>query len=320
MRQYRSYHYPSFSFSRVIIKIFFFLVVLMITCFTLLPSFTVHAVRVQDSITVQITGSGQPPGFSPAFLTLHVNTTVIFINHGLPAKSYTLHADDGSFSSPPISPGGRWTITFHTPGSHTYRDTSATQSMVGELLVVNTGVSLLATPDPRVEATVTALIKNGQNPPDTIIIPTPRHTAPPPSNSLIPLIILIVGLSVSLTLLSVLGVNFYRRYRQQVATTPDDATTAVQSAITPEPDDSEDLVAELDDEDSDSHLRIQHIRSIMDTLRKNIQARSHSLLHKNEEDEDEDLDDITFGDEEDEDSKSWLRRRLRMKDKQDDEQ
>jgi hypothetical protein len=226
---------------------------------------------------VQINGQAQPPGFTPALLTVHINETVMFINHASPAQSYTLRADDGSFSSPAIPAGGSWAITFHTPGSHTYRDTSAATTMIGELLVVAKGVSLLATPNPFVEATVTSLIKNGQTPPDTIIIATPAR-AIPPANSLIPLIILVVGISISVTLLSVLGITYYKRYRQRVAA---HATSDDEDALP----DSKD-----DDDDTDSHARIQQIRSVMDNVKQKIQAHSHLLRRKTRDDDDDDED------------------------------
>jgi len=173
------------------------------------------------AIPVLINGATQLPGFSPALLTLHVDETVVFINHALPARSYTLKADDGSFSSPPIPTGRQWTISFHTPGSHAYHDTASAQTITGELLVVEKNVHLLPTPDPFVEATVTALIRNGQNPPDTIIIATHKHSTTQ-SNSLLLPTILIVGVSISLLLLGVPGFFLYKRHRKRVAIAGED--------------------------------------------------------------------------------------------------
>jgi plastocyanin len=244
----------------------------------------------QGIITVQINGLAQAPGFTPALLTLHVNETVLFINHALPAQSYTLHADDGSFSSPAIPSGGSWAITFRTPGSHTYRDSANAQTMVGELLVVEKSVSLLATPNPFVEATVTTLIKNGQNPPDTIIIATPKRPIPP-ANSLIPLIILVVGITISVTLLSIFGINFYKRYRQRLAVNA--AKEDDEDVIPDIKDDDDDVIPDIedDDDDTDSHTRIQQIHAIMDNLKQKIQVRSHLLRRKRDDEDDEDDDD-----------------------------
>jgi hypothetical protein len=70
----------------------------------------------------------------------------VFVNSAYPASSYTLSADDGSFSSPPIGPGGQWKVTFISKGAHIYRDVTSPQRMVGELLVVDSSVGLLPTP------------------------------------------------------------------------------------------------------------------------------------------------------------------------------
>lgn len=265
-----------FHYSTIIASVF-------LTCSTLFyaysfsfPDALAAAFSEEEIVTVQINGQAQPPGFSPAFLTLNVNETVMFINHAFPARSYTLTADDGSFSSPPIPPGGQWTITFHSPGSHTYRGTSATQTMVGELLVVDKSVHLLATPDPFVEATVVALIKNGQNPPDTIIIATRKHLATSSSGSLIPLIILIIGISVSITLLSILGIVYYRRYRQRTIVTDEDL-------LKPEDD--------IDNEDDATSKHIQQVRTIIANLKKKVQTYYPFKARASSDDEDDDDDD-----------------------------
>ena len=226
----------------------------------------------EEIITVQINGPVQPPGFSPAFLTLHINDTVLFINHALPARSYTLSADDGSFSSPAIPSGGSWTITFHTLGSHTYRDASAASTMVGELMVVAKNVHLLATPDPLVEATVTTFIKNGQNPPDTIIITTQKHATNSSSGSLIPMLILVVGISISATLLSILGITLYRRRQQHIHSVEEDLDDEITLA----------------DDDAISSEHIQQIRTIIDNARKKLQTYPPFKPGKSEDDDDKD--------------------------------
>ena len=246
------------------------------------PATLAAAPPKKEMVIVQINGQAQPPGFSPALLTLHINATVMFVNHAFPAKSYTLSADDGSFSSPPISPGGQWTITFHTPGSHTYRDTSATQTMVGELLVVDKSIHLLATPDPFVEATVVALIKNGQNPPDTIIIATHKHPTTSSSGSLIPLIILIIGISVSLTLLSILGISYYRRYRQR--------TNATDEDLIKQEDDIDDTDDADDDDDTDTGKHIQQVQTIVANLKKKLQVHQPFKAGASDDDDDDNDD------------------------------
>jgi plastocyanin len=253
-----------------IILVFIFLVC-STRCYAYSFPATLATFSKGEIITIQINGSAQPPGFSPALLTLHVNDTVAFINHALPAKSYTLSADDGSFSSPPIPSGGQWTITFHTLGSHTYRDASSVSTMVGELIVVDKSIHLLPTPDPLVEATVMAYIKNRQNPPDTIIITTHKHATTSSSDSLIPMIILIVGISISTTLLSILGITFYRRHRQRMRNIDEDLDDEITLA-----------------DDDTSNERIQQIRTIIDNARKKLQTFPPFKAGKLEDDDDND--------------------------------
>jgi plastocyanin len=253
-----------------IIMVFVFLVC-SIHCYAAPFPGATAAFSKEEIVTVQINGQAQPPGFSPAFLTLHINDKVVFINHALPARSYTLSADDGSFSSPPIPSGGWWTITFHTLGSHTYRDTSSTSTMVGELLVVDKTIHLLATPDPFVEATVITFIKNGQNPPDTIIITTHKHGTASSSDSLIPMVILIVGISISATLLSILGITFYRRRQQRTLSTDenlDDELTIV-------------------DDDAVGSDHIQQIHTLIDNAKKKWQTYLPFKAGKSEDDDDD---------------------------------
>jgi plastocyanin len=223
----------------------------------------------KESITVQINGPTQPPGFSPAFLTLHVNDTVVFINHALPPASYTLSADDGSFSSPPIPSGEQWAITLHTPGAHTYRDTSATPTMIGELMVVATNIHLLATPDPFVEATAITFIKNRQSPPNTFIIKTQKHAKPSSAGSLIPMLILIVGITISI---SILGIVYYRRQRQRARSIDEDL----------------DYELTISDDDDISSEHMQQIRSIIDNAKKKLQTYPPFKAGKSEDNADND--------------------------------
>ncbi len=176
-----------------------------------------------DTIIVEINGVAQVPGFFPDFLTLHVNDTVTFVNQALPSSNYAISADDGSFASPVIAPGGKWSFTFVSKGAHVYRETTYPQHMVGELLVVDSAVHLLPTPNPFAAATVIAAIKNGQNPPDTLTLPVP--TAAVPVSSPVPLILLIIGISGALIVLGALGFAYYQHYQQRNATPLDEDDT-----------------------------------------------------------------------------------------------
>lgn len=182
-----------------------------------------------DTITVQINGASQAPGFFPDFLTLHVNDTVVFVNQALPSSNYAISADDGSFASPVIAPGGRWSMTFVSKGAHVYHETTYPQLMIGELLVVDSDVRLLPTPNPFAEATVITAIKNGQNPPDTLNLPL--HVATTPTSSPIPMILLIIVISGTLIVLGAAGLAYYQRYQQRNAALVDEDETGPLNAI-----------------------------------------------------------------------------------------
>ena len=188
-------------------------------CAPVLASAPAHG----DTITVEINGVAQVPSFFPDFLTLHVNDTVMFVNRALPGSNYTVSADDGSFASPVIAPGGKWSFTFVSKGAHVYRETTYPQHMVGELLVVDSAVHLLPTPNPFAAATVIAAIKNRQNPPDTLTLPVSTTTVP--VNSPIPLILLIIGISGALIVLGALGFAYYQHYQQRNTTLLDEEDT-----------------------------------------------------------------------------------------------
>lgn len=125
-----------------------------------------------ETIPVAITGSAQPPGFSPAFVTVHLYDTVVFVNQSVPAASYALTSDDGSFASPIIAHGSQWSVTLNTLGPHAYR-IAGSSAAIGELFVVANTVPLLPTPVPAVQGIVSAAVMAGKNPPDTVILPTP---------------------------------------------------------------------------------------------------------------------------------------------------
>jgi hypothetical protein len=95
--------------------------------------------------------------------------------------------------------------------------------MVGELLVVDSTVRLLPTPNPFAEATVIAAIKNGQNPPDTLTMPVPSAVLP--ASSPIPLILLMIGISGALIVLGALGFAYYQHYQQRRAPLLDEDDT-----------------------------------------------------------------------------------------------
>ena len=199
------------------------LVILLFTFFTgLFFLFPQHVAAIGETTVVQINGPAQPPGFSPALLTIHMYDTVIYENHTNTA--YAVTATDGSFSSSDIPPGQQWRVTFGSLGGHEYHTTEAPLGMVGEILVVSDAVSLLPTPMPQVEATVVTLIKAGKHPPDTIILPVTtapvvKHKALPTSilNAFLSPLILSIGGGILFALvLILLGVLLYRRHAKRV--------------------------------------------------------------------------------------------------------
>ena len=56
--------------------------------------------------------------FQPATLEVPVGTTVTWTNQG--SAPHTVTADDGSFDSGTLQPGGTFSMTFDTPGTFTY--------------------------------------------------------------------------------------------------------------------------------------------------------------------------------------------------------
>ncbi len=163
------------------------------------------------SITIEITGLDNPPGFLPALLTVHVNDTVVFLNDASPAATYSVAATDQSFASPPIAPGQQWSTTFTTPGVHDYTDPASSSQMYGELVVVPASVQLLSTPQPG--AVATALAQDS-------LPPQEPSTSPPPQTQRVPLVAILAGLG---GLLLVGGIVFFllvrSRRRQQASMT-----------------------------------------------------------------------------------------------------
>ena len=188
-----------------------------------------------ETTTIQMSGPLQPPGFSPALLTIHVNDYVIFINQSAPAVPYAIAADDGSFSSPVIAPGKQWAVALTNPGAYEYHAISAPRPMVGEIVVVPDSIVLLPTPAPDVQATAVALIEAGKTSPDNLALPTPtpsslarqtRRTSPaagPWTTSL-----LLPAESVVILLCFATGgfflVRFYRRRQKRKEADTDEST------------------------------------------------------------------------------------------------
>jgi len=56
--------------------------------------------------------------FSPSLITVAVGTTVVWVDVG--QQSHDVHARDGSFDSPPLSPGNTFAHTFTKAGKYPY--------------------------------------------------------------------------------------------------------------------------------------------------------------------------------------------------------
>lgn len=137
--------------------------ILLCYYFTLTTSPYIWA--ASNPFTIQIVGPSKPPGFFPMLVTVHEGDPVVFVNDATPPTTYTLVADDGSFSSPPIASGQRWSVTFKEAAVHEYHISTSSQKMVGEIVVVPSSVKLLPTPVPAAEATAFADIRAGKQPP-----------------------------------------------------------------------------------------------------------------------------------------------------------
>jgi hypothetical protein len=71
-----------------------------------------------------VDGSGDPTTtwkFDPADITVPAGSTVTWKNTG--QQPHTITADDGSFTSDYVSPGGTWQHTFATAGTYAYHCT-----------------------------------------------------------------------------------------------------------------------------------------------------------------------------------------------------
>jgi len=82
------------------------------------------AVRAAGTTVSIVDGSGDPTTtwkFDPANITVAAGSTVTWKNTG--QQPHTITADDGSFSSDYVSPGGTWQHTFATAGTYAYHCT-----------------------------------------------------------------------------------------------------------------------------------------------------------------------------------------------------
>lgn len=206
----------------------FCLAILSFLAFGILLSLPIGTTHAQgETATIQIVGPAQSPGFLPPILTVHVFDYVIFSNQALPAASYSIAADDGTFSSPAIASGKQWAVTFTTPGTYEYHDTANPPHMVGVIIAVASSVTLLPVPSSDVEATAIALVQAGKTPPDNLalVTPTPTTSATPHRSTTLPLaansyswliIPLLITESSLLLLIFLGGFLLVRSYRQRL--------------------------------------------------------------------------------------------------------
>lgn len=141
---------------------------------TLLTPTISQAAMGSGSAVIHINGIQRPPGFSPSFRTIYVNTPVTFINDSYPPAPYTIVAKDGSFTSPALVPSQQWTVTLKTIGNHEYMTQEAPTKMVGDLIVVDVSDTLIPTPDPQKEQNLINEIKK-QYQMNSIVSPTPAY-------------------------------------------------------------------------------------------------------------------------------------------------
>lgn len=157
-----------YNTARLLLPIALFFALIALCLGWLLPQ-QAYAERAQGDVAfVDITGSGQPPGFSPSLITVHMYDTVVFLNQSQPAVPYAVVANDGSFASPAIAPGQQWSLTVNSPGAFEYHEADSTPRMVGAIVVVDGATPLLPSPIPAAQATALSDIHAGQMPPDTV--------------------------------------------------------------------------------------------------------------------------------------------------------
>ncbi len=71
--------------------------------------------------------------FVPQTVTVKVGTTVVWTNKD--QVDHNVTADDGSFASGNIAPGGTFSYTFNTAGTYDYKCTIHQPAMVGTIIV-----------------------------------------------------------------------------------------------------------------------------------------------------------------------------------------
>ncbi len=208
---------------------------MLLTMVSVLTLVTAHEAQADgETLTVQIIGVAQPPGFAPAFLTIHVYDTVVFVNHALPSASYTVTSLDGSIASPVIRSGTQWTVTFAHAGAFEYHDPSQPKLMSGEILVVASNTALLPTPNPLAEATVIAAIQAGKTPPDVQVLPTPTASSLSKTNLplfapfVLPAILIVINI-LGLVLIGSIALLLYRKHLARLRQSAIAAQTSVQT-------------------------------------------------------------------------------------------
>ena len=169
----------------------------------LLP--TPSTLAAGNTITIHITGTSHPPGFNPVLITVHVDDTIVFLNDAQPSATYSLSADDHSFTSPPILTDQQWSVTFSKPGTHEYHAQNVSQKMVGIIIVAPTSVKLLATPGPAAVASAVAGTQTGHT--------QTGNKSPPGSGPAQGMILILVMLAIVLLSLGITGSVFLFRRR-----------------------------------------------------------------------------------------------------------
>lgn len=76
----------------------------------------------QQEVTVEVVIQDDEQGapFTPNVVRVAVKSKVRFLNKG--TKTYSIVAQNGAFTSPPIAPGGAWIYEASTPGNFNYSD------------------------------------------------------------------------------------------------------------------------------------------------------------------------------------------------------
>lgn len=76
----------------------------------------------QQQVTVEVTIQDDEQGapFTPNVVRVAVKSKVRFVNKG--TKTYSIVAQNGAFTSPPIAPGAAWIYEANTPGNFNYSD------------------------------------------------------------------------------------------------------------------------------------------------------------------------------------------------------